>query len=229
MKKIAFEWYAILEGCFLVALGLFFLQSSNLLVGGTAGLAALANKAWGLSMGVWFFLVNAPFFIIAFKQMGKLFTLKSFFGIGLVSILADTLQILISVESIPLWLASFIGGGLIGIGLLLIFKNNASLGGVNILALYIEKKHGIHSGKVILTIDLFVVLLAFTTYSYEQILYSTLGFFVLTSVLGRYHKKAPLDQNVNVATSTASPSTTSPSSASSSTKSSSVDNNVSIA
>jgi uncharacterized membrane-anchored protein YitT (DUF2179 family) len=195
MKKIAFEWYAIVEGCFLVALGLFFLQSSDMLVGGTAGLAALATKTWGLSMGVWFFLVNAPFFIIAYYQMGKLFTLKSVFGIVLVSILADTMQLLISLESIPMWLASFIGGGLIGVGLLLIFRNNASLGGVNILALFIEKKYHIHSGKVILSIDLLVVLLAMTSYTFEQLLYSTLGFVVLTSVLGRYHKKAPLRQN----------------------------------
>ncbi|MBU2880640.1 YitT family protein [Psychrosphaera sp. B3R10] len=201
MKKIAFEWYAIVEGCFLVALGLFFLQSSHMIVGGTAGLAALATKSWGLSMGLWFFIVNAPFFVIAYRQMGKTFTLKSVFGIVLVSILADTMQLLISLNSIPMWLASFIGGGLIGVGLLLIFKNNASLGGVNILALFIEKKYGIHSGKVILSIDLLVVLLALTSYTVEQLLYSTLGFFVLTSVLGRYHKKAPLTQNHKVKTS----------------------------
>lgn len=194
MKKIAFEWYAIIEGCFLVALGLFFLQSSNMLVGGTAGLAALATKNWGLSMGLWFFIVNAPFFIIAYHQMGKSFTVKSFFGIALVSVLADIMQLLITVESIPLWLAAIIGGGLIGVGLLLIFKNNASLGGVNILALFVEKKYHIHSGKVILSIDLLVVVLAATSYSLEQLAYSTLGFFVLTSVLGRYHKKAPISQ-----------------------------------
>jgi len=194
MKKIAFEWYAIIEGCFLAALGLFFLQSSNLLVGGTAGIAALSNKAIPLTLGTWFFLVNAPFFIIALKQMGKSFTVKSMIGIVLVSLITDALALMINIETIPMWLASFIGGGLIGIGLLILFRHNTSLGGVNILALYIEKKYGIHSGKVILSTDMLVVILALQFYPIEQIAYSMIGFFVLTSVIGRYHKKAPISQ-----------------------------------
>lgn len=196
MKKIAFQWYAILEGCFLVALGLFFLHSSDLLVGGTAGLAAIATKHWGLTIGVWFFLLNAPFFIIAVRQMGKDFTFKSIVGIGLVSLLTDVLGLLISIETIPVWLASFIGGGLIGVGLLLIFRNNASLGGVNILALLLEKRKGIHSGKSTFAIDMLVVALALSTYQFEQILYSMIGFFVLASVIGRYHKKKVAKPNI---------------------------------
>ena len=197
MKKIAFQWYAIVEGCFLAALGLFFLQSSNLLVGGTAGIAAIANKAMPLTMGTWFFLVNTPFFLIAIKQMGKRFTVKSALAIAFVSVLTDTLNLLINFESIPVWLASFIGGGLIGIGLLLLFRHNTSLGGVNILALYLEKKHGIHSGKVILATDMLVVLFALNFFPLEQIAYSMIGFFVLTSVLGRYHKKPPISQQTS--------------------------------
>lgn len=194
MKKVAFEWYAIIEGCFLAALGLFFLQSSHLLVGGTAGLAAISNQVYTLSMGTWFFLINAPFFLIAFKQMGKSFTVKSAIGVGLVSLITDSLTLLINIDSIPVWLASFIGGGLIGIGLLILFKHNTSLGGVNILALYIEKHHGIHSGKIMLATDMLVVLCALFLYPIEQIAYSLIGFLVLTSVLGRYHKKAPISQ-----------------------------------
>lgn len=194
MKKVAFEWYAIVEGCFLAALGLFFLQSSSLLVGGTAGLAAISNQVISLSMGTWFFLINAPFFIIAFKQMGKSFTFKSIIGVALVSVITDSLAFMINISAIPVWLAAFIGGGLIGIGLLILFKHNTSLGGVNILALYIEKHYGIHSGKVMLATDMVVVCCALFLYPIDKILYSLIGFFVLTSVLGRYHKKAPITQ-----------------------------------
>ncbi|MDU0113660.1 MAG: uncharacterized membrane-anchored protein YitT (DUF2179 family) [Psychrosphaera sp.] len=194
MKKIAFEWYAIIEGCFLVALGFFFLQSSQLLVGGTGGLAAISNHVYEISLGTWFFLINLPFFIIAYKQMGKSFTFKSIFAIALVSTLSDTLSSLIVIDTIPLWLAAFIGGGLMGIGLLLVFRHGASLGGVNILALYLEKHYGIHTGKVIFVIDMTVLTLAFQVYSAHQVLYSVVASLVLTSVIGRYHKKAPISQ-----------------------------------
>ncbi len=194
MKKIAFEWYAIIEGCFLVALGFFFLQSSSLLIGGTGGLAAITNNVYEISLGTWFFVINLPFFAIALKQMGKTFTFKSIFAIALVSVLSDTLSSLIVIETLPLWLAGFIGGGLMGIGLLLVFRHGASLGGVNILALYLEKHHGIHSGKVIFVIDMTVLTLAFQIYSVEQVLYSVIASLVLTSVIGRYHKKPPISQ-----------------------------------
>jgi uncharacterized membrane-anchored protein YitT (DUF2179 family) len=202
MKRIAFEWYAIAEGCFLVALGLFFLQSSQLLVGGTAGLAVLANHSWSMSMGTWFFMINAPAFLLAIKQLGKDFALKSLACIAVVSVLTDSLSFLIQFSSIPIWLASFIGGGLIGVGLLILFKQNASLGGVNILALFLERKHGIHSGKVILALDMVVVVLGLTIFSLEQLAYSLISFFVLSSVLGRYHKRAPIAQSkTNTSTS----------------------------
>jgi uncharacterized membrane-anchored protein YitT (DUF2179 family) len=142
----------------------------------------------------WFFLINLPFFIIAYKQMGKSFTFKSIFAIALVSTLSDTLSSLIVIDTIPLWLAAFIGGGLMGIGLLLVFRHGASLGGVNILALYLEKHYGIHTGKVIFVIDMTVLTLAFQVYSAHQVLYSVVASLVLTSVIGRYHKKAPISQ-----------------------------------
>lgn len=195
MKKLAFQWYAILEGCFLVALGIFFLQSSELLVSGTAGLSALVNRHFELTFGTWFFLINLPFFYLSIKQMGRTFTIRSFLCIGLVSLLSDALTILISIESIPTWLASFIGGGLIGVGLLLLFRHNTSLGGVNILALFLEKRFHIHSGKVILGIDCLVLLAALQSYPLEKVAYSLIGFVVLSSVLGRYHKKAPVEQH----------------------------------
>lgn len=194
MKKIAFEWYAIIEGCLLVALGLFFLQSAGLLVGGTGGLAAITQQVFPISLGTWFFLINMPFFIISVVQMGKYFTFKSIAAIGLTSVLTDILSTMIHLSAIPLWLASFIGGSLIGIGLLLVFRNGASLGGVNILALYLEKRYGIHTGKVILAIDMLVLLLALNIYSQQQVGYSVIASFVLSSVLGRYHNKAPISQ-----------------------------------
>ncbi|WP_299270294.1 YitT family protein [uncultured Psychrosphaera sp.] len=194
MKKIAFEWYAIVEGCFLVALGFFFLQSSSLLIGGTGGLAAITNNLYEISLGTWFFLINLPFFVIALKQMGKSFTFKSIVSIALVSVLSDALSSMIVIDVIPLWLAAIIAGGLMGIGLLLVFRNGASLGGVNILALYLEKHYGIHTGKVIFIIDMIILTLAFQVYSVEQVLYSVIASLVLTSVIGRYHKKAPISQ-----------------------------------
>ncbi|MFA0675850.1 YitT family protein, partial [Vibrio sp. 10N.222.51.A6] len=46
------DWVAILTGTFLVALGVFFLQSANLLTGGTTGLALLLSQFLPVTFGI---------------------------------------------------------------------------------------------------------------------------------------------------------------------------------
>lgn len=192
MKRLASDWYAILEGCFLVSLGICFLNASTLLVGGTAGVAVIVNTWIPLTFGSWFFLINLPFFFLALRQMGKTFSLRSLLSIGIVSALSDLLGYFIRFEALPTALSAMIGGGLIGVGLIVIFRFGSSLGGVNILALFLEERFGIHAGKVMLCMDMLVALGALALFDMTQVLYSALSFVVLSSVLGRYHKKAPL-------------------------------------
>ncbi|GAM65089.1 membrane protein [Vibrio ishigakensis] len=51
---------AIFTGTLLVAVGIYFLKSSSMIVGGTAGLALLLNQFVDLSFGTLYFLVNVP-------------------------------------------------------------------------------------------------------------------------------------------------------------------------
>ena len=194
MKKLALDWYAQVEGCFLVALGICFLSASGLLVGGTAGIAILVNTLLPVTFGFWFFLVNLPFFYLAIRQMGKSFAIRSLICIVLVSTLSDILSYCVAFKALPEALGAMIAGGLIGIGLILLFRYRASLGGVNILALYMEERFGIHSGKTILSTDLAVAISGLALFPLDKVIWSLLGFVVLSSVLGRYHKKAPIKQ-----------------------------------
>lgn len=198
MKQIALSWYAQVEGCFLVSLGVCFLAASGLLVGGTAGLAFIANKALPITFGVWFFTINLPFFYLAIRQMGKAFAVRSLLCIIAVSLMSDVLNFYVHFENLPPLLGAVIAGGLIGIGLILLFRYRSSLGGVNILGLYLEERFGIHSGKVLLASDLVVAAFALALYDWDKVAYSLLGFVVLSSVLGRYHKKAPIQQQSGV-------------------------------
>lgn len=194
MKQRALQWYAQVEGCFLVALGVCFLSACGLLVGGTAGLAFIAHKVLPISFGFWFFTINLPFFYLAIRQMGRDFAIRSLLCIVAVSLMSDLLNAYVSFANLPPLLGAVIAGGLIGIGLILLFRYRSSLGGVNILGLFLEERFGIHSGKVLLASDVVVAGCAMALYPWEKVAYSMLGFVVLSSVLGRYHKKAPITQ-----------------------------------
>ncbi|GAA5215692.1 YitT family protein [Corallincola platygyrae] len=194
LKQFSHEWFARLEGCFLVSLGICFLSAAGLLVSGTAGLSIVTNELLSVSFGFWFFIINLPFFALAIKQLGWAFAWRSLICITLVSGASDLMIYLIRFEQIPPILGALVGGGLIGIGLIVLFRHGTSLGGVNILALYLEKRTGIHAGKVILAMDLIVVAAGLAMFPLVQVAFSALSFVVLSSVLGRYHKKAPLTQ-----------------------------------
>ena len=67
------------------------------------------------------------------------------------------------------------GGCLIGLGMLVLFRHRASLGGVNILVLYLQDRHGWRAGYVQLAIDGAIMLLALALLPLERVGLSVLG------------------------------------------------------
>lgn len=79
----------LIEGCLLVALGVRLLQAGGLLVSGTAGMSLLGADLTALSFGSLFFLINLPFYGLAWKQLGLNFTLRTLGCVSLLSVLSD--------------------------------------------------------------------------------------------------------------------------------------------
>ena len=184
--------YNLTEGSFLVALGIWFLKSAGLLVSGTAGLTLLLQP-WvtELSFGSLFFLLNLPFFLLALKTLPSVFALRTLAAMALVSVLSDLMLASIRLEQMPELTAALAAGGLIGTGLLVVFRAGGSLGGVNILALYLERRWQIHTSYSLIVFDIGLLLLALTQTGSEQVAYSLLCFLIMSSVLRRYHRPRP--------------------------------------
>ena len=68
---------AFLLGTALCALRLQFITYLGLVTGQTAGLAVLVSYISGFSLGLVFFVVNLPFWVLAWIRMGPRFTIKS--------------------------------------------------------------------------------------------------------------------------------------------------------
>ena len=193
MKAFYHSYLVILEGCLLVALGTCFLKSNQLLISGTAGIAMLLTYTHDYSFGVYFTAINIPFFLIAFKFLGKMMAIKSLCAILVVSVFSDFLNHSISIDMHPVFTAPA-AGLLIGIGLSLIFSVNASLGGINILALALEKRYNIHSAKTLAVNDACLAVVALLVMPIQSVLYSILSFAALSIVLGRYHRKIKIGE-----------------------------------
>ena len=183
---------AMLLGTFFVALGVTFYTHAVLLTGSTAGLALLlsyiTSSITGWGFGVYFFAINLPFYYLAVKRMGWSFTLRTFAAIGLVSLFSELTQGWVQFDSVPSIYAALMGGALMGIGMLMLFRHRTSLGGINILALYLQDKHGLRAGYVQLAIDGVILLIALTQLPLDRVGYSVLGALTLNLIIALNHK-----------------------------------------
>ncbi|MBL0371857.1 YitT family protein [Rhizobium sp. KVB221] len=151
----------LFTGTVLAALGIMLLSKAGLLTGGVAGMAFLLHYAFGWSFGLGFFVINIPFYYLAYKRLGVAFTVKTFLSVGLLSLLTQYQPQFIEIGYVnPVW-AAILGGLLIGMGMLALFRHRASLGGVGILALYLQDRFKWKAGLVQLAIDLSILCMAF--------------------------------------------------------------------
>jgi len=179
---------ALILGSALVSLGVIFFNQVGLLTGGTAGLAIFITKVTDLSFGQVFFALNLPFYILSVARMGWRFTINTFIAVSIVSFAVDHLYHVIQIAEIHALYAALLGGGLIGTGMLVIFRHKMSLGGFNILALFLQERFGIRAGKVQMALDCTIVVLSLFIVDAPLIFLSVLGAVVTNLILAMNHK-----------------------------------------
>ncbi|CAM3600471.1 hypothetical protein VA7868_02180 [Vibrio aerogenes CECT 7868] len=179
---------AMITGCFLVALGINFLQSAQMITGGTAGLALLLDQFMPLSFGTLYFLCNTPFYLLAWKKFGLRFAGNSILCGLAVSVLSDHIAMFMKLNSLNDVYCAVVGGLLMGIGMLVLFRHHSSLGGFNVFCLYVQDNFGIAAGKVQLCIDAVIVMTSLFYLSAYVVGVSVLSAVVLNIVLAMNHK-----------------------------------------
>ncbi|UCG97491.1 MAG: YitT family protein [Burkholderiales bacterium] len=179
---------AIVTGALFIALGVALFAQAGLLTGGTAGLAFLIHYATGWRFGVVFFVVNLPFYWLALRTMGWTFTLKTFCAIAALSLFSELMPLVLRFDFLQPVYAGVMGGCLIGAGLLMLFRHRASLGGINVLVLYLQAHRGWRAGKVQMAIDCLIVLAAFALVEPWRIAVSVLGAVALNLVVAVNHR-----------------------------------------
>ena len=179
---------ALLSATLLIALAINLYKSAGLLTGGTAGLGFLLAYLTPLSFGVGYFLINLPFYWLAFRRMGWPFTLRTLCAVSLVALFADLGSRWLQIGALQPVYAAILGGILMGIGMLILFRHRASLGGVNLLVLYLQDRHGWRAGQVQMAIDCLILLVALAVVGWSAIVVSVLGAVVLNLVLAFNHK-----------------------------------------
>ena len=179
---------AIVSGTLLISVGIAFFTTAGLLTGGTAGLAFLLHYATGIGFGPLFFVLNLPFYWLAWRKLGVAFTVKTFIAVALLSALTTLQPQLLAFASLQPVYAALVGGLITGTGFLILFRHKCSLGGVGVLALWLQDRFGWRAGKVQMGVDCAIVLLALISIEPMRVLYSIIGAVALNIVLAINHR-----------------------------------------
>ncbi|SFS18956.1 YitT family protein [Yoonia litorea] len=176
-------------GVFLAGLGLHLLTTVGLITGQTAGVAVIASYLTGYSFGLMFFLINLPFYLLAWRRLGVEFTLKSLASVTALSLLTEVIPHGMVFEYLDTALGAIAFGALTGLGLLALFRHNGSLGGLGVVALLIQDSTGFRAGWVQLIFDALVFGIAFLIFPIWVVGYSLLGAVVLNLIIAINHRR----------------------------------------
>lgn len=176
-------------GVFLCSLGVHILTSVGLITGQTAGLAVIASYLTGYSFGIAFFVINLPFYLLAYRRLGLEFTIKSLISVTLMSLVTEALPWGMQFDRLEPALGAVAFGALVGIGLLAMFRHNGSMGGLGVVALLVQDTTGFKAGWVQLIADAVIFSIAFLLFPVPIVLYSLLGAVVLNLVITFNHRR----------------------------------------
>ena len=85
-------------------------------------------------------------------------------------------------------LAAILGGLFMGMGMLILFRPRASLGGFNVLVLYLQEKYRWRAGRVQMLFDSLIVLSSMALVSWQQFVLSVLGVVILNQTLATNYR-----------------------------------------
>ncbi|MFJ8518925.1 YitT family protein [Lysinibacillus xylanilyticus] len=183
VRESIMEYVYVVVGAAIIAIGFnVFLLPNQVASGGVSGISTILHGLFGWNPGFVQYAFNIPLFIAGVLLLGKKFGIKSFIGtvtLPLIVLLTNSWE---PWTDNPL-LGALFGGIVVGLGIGLVFKGNASTGGTDLLAQIITKYTGISLGTSVLLIDGIIAISAAIVFDLEKGLYALIGLYVTTKTI----------------------------------------------
>ncbi|HAQ40728.1 MAG TPA: YitT family protein [Clostridiales bacterium] len=181
-KNMVKETMLIAFGSFVVALGVYyFMVPENLATGGVTGLSIVLSNYLPIPVSLTNFVLNILLLLVGFILIGKEFGGKTILSVFFLSFFMSLMEIFHPATK-PVTdeiLLNLICGIVISsMGLSIVFNQNASTGGTDILAKLFNKYFNLDMGKGLMAADIIVVILAFFTYGIQTGIIGAFGWFL---------------------------------------------------
>jgi len=160
--------------CASIALEAFMLPN-KFLDGGVTGIAIIVNLNFDVDLNLLLVLINVPFFAVAWKKIGKTFTVQSAVSVLLLTIVLHFLEIPTVTEDKVL-IAVF-GGVLMGVGIGLIIRGGGLIDGFEVITAYFQRNSALSASEITVFLNSLIMLFAAWFFGIEAAMYSILTYF----------------------------------------------------
>ncbi len=157
-----------------------FLVPNHFLDGGVTGISLLLHEVYHWNLGVILLVLNIPFIVLAYFQIGKHFAIRSFLTI---------LLIIITIYFVPFpelthdkLLVAMFGGFFMGIGIGLSMRGGGTFDGMEVLALLSFKKSSFSITEIILGMNVIIFIIAAKFLKVETALYAIMTYLVASQI-----------------------------------------------
>ena len=170
-------------GATLAALALeIFLVPNNIIDGGIIGISIMISYITKVKLSILTFVLNIPFLIVGYKQLGKSFLIKAAYAMLVFSILLEQFKPVPELTN-DILLATVFGGLLLGIGVGFVIKFGACLDGTEVVAILINKKTSFSVGQVVMFLNFFIYSTSGLLFGWDRALYSILTYFITFKII----------------------------------------------
>lgn len=197
IKKLGREskdYLAITFGLMCYAIGwVAFMLPYQITTGGATGICALIYYVTGIEIQVSYFIINAILMGFALKILGPKFSIKTIFAILVLTFFLWFFQRLLEGDDgkLPLllgpgqdFMACVVGAGLLGFGIGVVFCNNGSTGGTDIIAWIINKYKDVTLGRMIMYCDIVIISSCyFIFHDWRRVLFGFCVLFIMSIVI----------------------------------------------
>ena len=158
-----------------------FLLPYEIVTGGVTGFSAIIfyatnGNGHGIPIMYSYFILNALLLILALKILGWRFLMKTIYAIFMLSAMLGVAQDIVTNDDGSMvkllgdqdFMSLIIGCCITGTSLAIVFLNNGSTGGTDIVAAVVNKYRNMSLGTVLIFVDLFIIGMSFPMFIYAR-------------------------------------------------------------
>ena len=157
-----------------------FMIPNHFLDGGLLGISILIHEFYHIDVWIPLLILNIPFVFIGYKKIGKTFAVHALVSLIILGIALNVMPIpTITRDS---FLVAAFGGVFVGLGIGLVIRGGGVIDGLEVIAEYTNKKFGLSTAEIIMTINTTIFLTIAFYLGLEKAMYSILTFFTAVKV-----------------------------------------------